>query len=112
MAFFHPPSTVDITLYGASGDTYFNLCGNSEAYEKTVNGIECLLKYGINTRIKTTIVRSNLSDYDQIKKYAESLNLEFLGSSLIHGNRDNGIDDCAGERLSSEEIYGLETKNN
>jgi len=49
-----PPASVDVTLYGASGDTYFNLCGARDAYDRAINGIELLLKYGVNTRIKTT----------------------------------------------------------
>ena len=106
-----PPSTVDVTLYGASENTYLNLCGSAEAYGMTISGIELLQKFGINTRIKTTVVKTNLKDYSLIKEFAHSHKLEFLGSSLIHGNRDTGIDDCVNERLSPEEIYNLEIES-
>lgn len=100
-----PPATVDITLYGASEDTYENLCGVRGAFGKALNGIEQLRKYGINTRIKSTIVKPNLGDYHKIKEIADSYRLEFLSNNLIHGNRAQGIDDCAAIRLSPEEMF-------
>lgn len=106
-----PPSTVDVSLYGASGKTYLELCGKEEAYNRTCKGIELLLKYGINTRIKTTIVRSNKNDYDAIKDIAQKLGLEFLSSNLIHGNRKDRIKNIENERLSPEEIFEAATEN-
>jgi len=100
-----PPASVDVTLYGASGDTYLRLCGQKSAYKRTINGIELLLKYNINTRIKTTIVHSNVDDYKEIEKIARDYGLVFLQSSLVHGNRTRGIEDIASERLSPEEMY-------
>lgn len=106
-----PPATVDVTLYGTSENTYYNLCGVKEAYGMAVGGIELLLENGIHTRIKTTVVKTNLVDYEGIKAFAKSYNVDFLGSSLIHGNRENGIADCAAQRLSPEEIYELDIDN-
>jgi hypothetical protein len=40
MDFGFPPSTVDVTLYGASEETYLALCGNKEAFRRAINGIE------------------------------------------------------------------------
>ncbi len=101
-----PPSSVDITLYGASDVTYFNLCGQ-KVYSNVINGLEFLLKHKINTRIKSTIVHTNVNDYKNIKEIARSYGLVFISSLLINGNRNNGITDIENERLSPEEIYNL-----
>lgn len=105
-----PPASVDVTIYGASDDTYFKLCGQ-KVYQKVINGIELLLKYNINTRIKTTIVRSNINDYEKIQEITKSYGLEFLSTSIINGNRNNGIKNIENERLSPEEIYNFTLKN-
>ncbi|MDD4715820.1 MAG: radical SAM protein [Oscillospiraceae bacterium] len=102
-----PPSTVDITLYGASDHTYFNLCGMKDGFQKAIDGMERLLQYGVNVRVKTTIVKTNLQDYKAIKSIAESYHLEFLSNTLIHGNREEGIQKCAELRLSPEEMYQI-----
>ena len=102
-----PPAAVDVTLYGSSDETYFNLCGQKSVYKKVINAIELLIKYKINTRIKTTIVKTNLNDYKDIEYIAKSYELQFVPSNLIHGNRNTGIIDIEKERLSPEEVYKL-----
>lgn len=103
-----PPSTVDITLYGSSEETYQSLCGYKGAYQKVIEGIENLLENKINTRIKTTVVKSNLADYKEIKAIAKSYDLEFVSSNLIHGNRIEGIDNIKDERLSPDKIFEMD----
>ena len=46
-----PPSRVNITLYGASPETYGALCGNPDVYFKTVRAIENLQSAGITGRM-------------------------------------------------------------
>ncbi|KJS10365.1 MAG: hypothetical protein VR67_18905 [Peptococcaceae bacterium BRH_c8a] len=106
-----PPAAVDITLYGASETTYRNLCGSGEAFHKAMGGLELLLKNNITTRIKTTVVRSNVHDYQAVQTIALSYGLEFLPSNLIHGNRITGIKNINDERLSPGEIYSFDLAN-
>ncbi|HHU05319.1 MAG TPA: radical SAM protein [Clostridiales bacterium] len=102
-----PPSIVDVSLYGMSEDTYYDLCGWGEAYGRTINGIELLLKHGITTRLKTTIVKANLKEFPAIRDYAKSLNLEFTGTTLVHGNLTEGISYIENLRISPEQFYEL-----
>jgi len=103
-----PPGTVDITLYGASEDTYKNLCGSGEAYLKAVNALDMLLKYGINTRVKMTVVKTNVHDFKAVREIARSRRIPFLAGNIIHGHRTNGINPCEKIRLSPEEIYSFD----
>lgn len=70
-----PPSQIDISLYGASPETYRRVCGNSSGFYKAVAGIRRLKEAGINTRIRTTIIRENYGDLDMMREIAESFGL-------------------------------------
>jgi radical SAM protein with 4Fe4S-binding SPASM domain len=99
-----PPAGVDVTLYGASEKTYEALCGNKNSYKKVINGIELLIKYNINIRIKTILVNTNACDYGKMREMAKSYGVEFLHTMLVHGSRVRGISDIGDERLTPEEI--------
>jgi len=104
-----PPATLDITLYGASEETYGQVTGSRQAFSKAMRGIELAISQGINTRIKTTIIRKNLHDLEAIKKIAEDFGVEFSYSLLLHKARE-GCNRCVEEeRLSPAEIENLGT---
>ena len=48
-AFFakNPPRRVNVTLYGASGETYKSLCGDETGYTKAMRGIRLLQAHGV-----------------------------------------------------------------
>jgi radical SAM protein with 4Fe4S-binding SPASM domain len=106
-----PPAGVDVTLYGASEKTYEALCGNKNSYKKVINGIELLIKYNINIRIKTILVNTNACDYGKMREMAESYGVEFLQTMLVHGNRARGISEIGDERLAPGEIYSYSARD-
>jgi MoaA/NifB/PqqE/SkfB family radical SAM enzyme len=65
-----PPTAMEITLYGASAETYEKVCGNGNAYEKVVHAIDLLLAEGINIELKTTATEDNLNDYDAMAEFS------------------------------------------
>jgi len=103
-----PPGTVDITLYGASEDTYKDLCASGEAFAKAMNALDLLLKHGINTRVKMTVVKINVHDFKAVRDIARSRSIPFLAGNLIHGHRTEGVTACEQIRLDPEEIYSFE----
>jgi len=106
-----PPAGVDVTLYGASENTYGILCDNKNSYKKVINGIELLIKYNINIRIKTILVKANAGDYGKMREMAKSYEAEFLPTMLVHGSRVRGISDIGDERLDPEEIYAYSARD-
>jgi MoaA/NifB/PqqE/SkfB family radical SAM enzyme len=68
-----PPNKIEITIYGASADTYAAVTGSGRAYQRALDGVSMLLNAGIETRLRTTVVRSNKYDLKNIAKYAEQL---------------------------------------
>ncbi|HWP98641.1 MAG TPA: radical SAM protein [Syntrophomonadaceae bacterium] len=71
------PFQVEITLYGASAETYGKVTGHPEAFSKAISGIDCLLKEGIPLKLRTTVVRDNYRDFDEIARIAEERELKW-----------------------------------
>jgi len=65
-----PPSAMEITLYGASAETYEKVCGNGDAYAKVLKAIDLLLAEGINIELKTTPTEDNLDDYEAMAEFS------------------------------------------
>lgn len=69
----YPPRRINVTLYGASEETYETLCGYKKGYEKALHAIALLRKRGIAVKINGSLVRANESDIDEITKKAKEL---------------------------------------
>lgn len=70
----NPPQKLNITLYGASAETYRELCGNGDAYEKVLNAITKLKQAGVSVKINFTATQYN--SHDAAKVYAIANELE------------------------------------
>ena len=58
----NPPQRINITLYGMSRETYGNLCGVPEAFDKVIWAIKALKEAGINIKINYTVTPYNKDD--------------------------------------------------
>ncbi len=71
----NPPQKLNITLYGASAETYRELCGNGEAFEKVLAAIIKLKQAGVNVKINFTANQYNRHDTAKIYEIANKLGL-------------------------------------
>jgi MoaA/NifB/PqqE/SkfB family radical SAM enzyme len=71
-----PPSQIDISLYGASADTYRKVCGNAKGFSQALAGIRLIQEAGINLQLRTTIIKENRSDLPAIRNLAEGFGLK------------------------------------
>lgn len=108
-----PPSSMEITLYGASPESYYKVCGDSSGYERAIRGIDLLLCEGINLKLRTTVIKDNSEDFFNITELAESRNIELSLVSYISPRRGAC---CSSEidsvRLSPEESVQYLNKAN
>ncbi len=72
-----PPRTVEITLYGATPETYEKITGSREAFDQCMHGIHQLLEANIQTKLKTILMSFNFKEFHAIMKIADDLNLDF-----------------------------------
>ena len=99
----YPPSKVSITLYGASEETYSRVTGNGKAFQQTLNGIDALLEAGITVELKTTIIKGNVDDFDNIDRLADNRGLQLLVGTYITPRREQGLSDPFANRLTPKE---------
>lgn len=71
-----PPFNIDISLYGASNDTYEIITGK-RVFDKVINTLDRLFKNGIAFGIKTPIIKQNLNDFTAMSEIAESYNVPY-----------------------------------
>lgn len=73
----NPPQRINVTLYGMSRETYFNLCGSADAYDKVMSALGMLKSAGINVRINYTVTPLNASDMTAAQEFARENNFGF-----------------------------------
>ncbi len=105
-----PPSQIDITLYGSSRETYAKVCGNPDGFDLTLRGVSLLLAQGINVQLRTTIIQSNLGDYEQMQEIANRLGLELGIVNYISPRRDDNLKSPTEIRLSPKDLAAFERK--
>lgn len=70
-----PPSRINITLYGASDETYRNLCRSSDGFSKVDKAISALRDAGIQVKLNCSLTSYNCGDLEKMVEYAEQRKL-------------------------------------
>ena len=66
-----PPCRINITLYGASEDTYEKLCGRADGYDRVKHAIEGLQKAGISVKLNCSLTPYNVCDLEEMVRFAD-----------------------------------------
>lgn len=84
-AFFgsHKPRRINITLYGAEESVYQTLCHYPGGYDRAVTGIRLLREQGVDVRVNSTVVRSNVRDRFRIPALAREYGAAFQADSYM-----------------------------
>ena len=98
------PTRINITLYGASTETYAALCGDGAAYEKVVNAILALKKIGVLVKINYSVTPQNIQDMESVYEFAKKHSLPIQYASYMYPPvRACEMSDCTTERLTAEQ---------
>lgn len=65
------PSRINITLYGASRETYKKICNNPDGYDKAVKAILMLKEAGIPVVINASMIPENKHDMNKIIEFGK-----------------------------------------
>lgn len=98
------PMRVNVTLYGASNETYHRLCGNPQGFTQAVRGIRLLKEAGITIRINCSLTPQNAADAEEIFEFAKREGLLVQATSYMFPplRRDETMVGC-NTRFSPEE---------
>lgn len=108
----YPPRDIEVTVYGATGETYERVTRSSGSYAAFRRGLALLLEGGVKVNLKTMALRSNMGELPLIARFCRERTKDaFRFDPILHlrfdGNeRRNG--EIRAERLSAEEIVGVE----
>ncbi len=110
----YPPHRVGVTVYGASADSYKKVTGSEEAYERMLEGVQLLQTLPSILSIRTTIIKDNRKDLNQIVQWARSLgsNVEFNLSRIVTKPVRGGIAQVEESRLTPEENAAMIKERN
>ncbi len=105
-----PPGGLEISVYGASENTYRTITGISGAYEKCLQGIEYLHAAGIDFSLKTILMSANLEEFSAIKAIAEKFDVDFRFDAAIFPCLDGNTGPLA-FRVDPEKAIDLELED-
>ena len=102
-----PPFVIEMTLNGATKETYETVTRVRGSFEKAMRGLELMLKYNLPLKVKTMATKQNFKELLEIKEFLDERNIMFRPSSLLHArlNGDKGPCDL---RLSKDEINEID----
>lgn len=78
-----PPFRINMTLYGASSETYNKLCGSPSSFDKTLKAAKLLKNAGISVKFNASMTPYNIEDLDKLYEIAEDLNIYIQATSYM-----------------------------
>ena len=107
----HRPIRINITLYGASEESYQKLCGDGNAYRKVQKAVSLLKQYNLPVKFNTSLTKYNVNDLEAMMDYAKSVNspIEVATYMFPPIRRDKSMVGN-NDRLSSEEAGFMRVK--
>ena len=104
-------SKINISLYGASDETYGRLTGCSDGFTKVSSAIDMLRRAGLNVYINSVLTQDNMDDIPAMVHFAASRGLTLHGTSYMFPPRDIKHGDVTGfSRLSPRKAAAVSWK--
>jgi len=101
------PFSIEITLYGATKETYEALTRVPGSYDRCMKGIHLLLERGLPLKLKTVPTLINYHEVYEMKRMADELGVEFKFDPLVNPRTDCSQSPLA-VRLSPEAAVTLD----
>ena len=102
------PFAIEITLYGATRETYEALTQIPGSYDRCMRGIQLLLERGLPLKLKTVPTTINRHEVYEMKRMAEEdFGVEFKFDPLVNPRIDCSTSPL-GVRLSPEDVVALD----
>jgi radical SAM protein with 4Fe4S-binding SPASM domain len=87
-----PPYGMEITLYGATQETYERVSGIPGSYERCLRGIDLLQERGIPLKLKTMLLTVNRHEIEAMQQFSADRGFKFRFDPLINGGHDGSLD--------------------
>lgn len=108
----YPPRDIEVSVYGATKETYEKVTCRPGSFEAFKRGISLLLDNRVKIRLKAMALRSNVFELDDISEFCRERTKDYYRfDPLLHMRFDGDDSRNAGiiaERLTPEEIVEIE----
>ncbi len=101
------PHSIEITLYGATAETYDMVTGVPGSFEHCLHGIRLLLERGLPLSLKSVLVKENLPELDLMRSMANELGVSFRYDGTLWPRLDGGTQPF-NHRLTAEDLITLD----
>ena len=99
-----PPLKMNITLYGASDETYQNMCGMENGFTRVSRAITLLKEAGILVKLNCSLTPENVQDTEKIVAYAKERDIALqVATYMFPPVRRNPEQIGCNERFTPEE---------
>ncbi len=105
------PFWVEISIYGATRETYEAITGVAGSFDDCMRGIRMLVERGVNLKLKTMVLRENLHELDRMYEFAGDLGLDFRHDALLNPTLGGELAPAA-HRIDPETVIALDRKYN
>jgi MoaA/NifB/PqqE/SkfB family radical SAM enzyme len=78
-----PPRVVEVSVYGATAETYERVTGNKGSFQRCMDGIRALQDRGINYNLKTVLMKPNQHELPALRKLADDMGVPFRFEAQI-----------------------------
>ncbi len=105
----YPPFVVEVTLYGATEETYEKVARVKGSYERCLRGIRGLVVAGIKLKLKTMALTVNQHEMHAMDRIADELGCEFRFDPIVQKRTDDSRrSEPENYRISPEDAVRLD----
>lgn len=105
----YPPFMVEISLYGATKETYEKVSRIPGSYDRCVDGARKILDAGIKVKLKTMALTINQHEIEAMDRMAREMGCEFRFDPVLNKRIDgSNISDPVKYRISPEDVVRLD----
>ena len=101
------PFYLEISLYGMSRETYKNVTGSADNYDRCMDAISLFRDRKIQFILKTVLIEQNKHEIFMMKSFAKKLGVDFRFDISINPRIDGGKSPCY-TRVAPEEGVNIE----
>lgn len=107
----YPPRDIEVSVYGVTNEIYEKVT-RKKTFSTALRGVESLMRASLPVTLKTTLMRSNYTQFDRITEFCrEGSVTAFRFDPFLHLRLDGNAAKnkrIKSERLSADEIIHLE----
>ena len=86
------PQRVEISLLGGRASTHDGITKVNGSFDRALRGARLLTERGVKVQLKTTWMRENIEESEQILSLADEIGASFRGASLVIHRRDGSAE--------------------